>query len=112
MFVFTIAGDTSGNTGFILITDDPITLGTTALNFTRFNGTEELNGGSGIDISDTTVSHIDTSSQSDVTSGAGSAIVDLTFDTFGHVTSATTDSFDGRYVNGSGEAQLLHHEVG
>lgn len=103
MFVFTIAGDTSGNTGFILITDDPITLGSTALDFTRFNGTEELNGGSGIDISGTTVSHIDTSSQSDVTSGAGSAIVDLTFDTFGHVTSATTDSFDGRYVNGSGD---------
>jgi len=27
---------------------------------------------------------------------AGSAIVDLTFDDFGHVTGATTDSFDGR----------------
>jgi len=104
MFVFTIAGDTSGNTGFILITDDPITLGTTALDFTRFNGTEELNAGSGIDISGTTISHIDTSSQSDLVSASGSAITELTFDTFGHVTGATASSFDGRYLNTSGDS--------
>jgi hypothetical protein len=103
LFVFVEAGNTHTNQGFVLSTNDPITLGATSLTFTQFSGAESFTAGSGITQTNNTISHTDTSSQSDVTSASGSAIVDLTFDTFGHVTGATTDSFDGRYVNASGD---------
>ena len=103
LFVFVEAGNTHTNQGFVLSTNDPITLGATSLTFTQFSGAESFTAGSGITQTNNTISHTDTSSQSDVTSASGSAIVDLTFDTFGHVTGATTDSFDSRYVSESGD---------
>jgi len=103
LFVFVEQGTTHANQGFVLSTNDPITLGTTALTFTQFSGAESFTAGAGIDQTNNTISHTDTSTQGNVTSVAGSAIVDLTFDDFGHVTGATTDSFDGRYVSESGD---------
>lgn len=55
----------------------------------------------GIDIVQTgdsyTVAHHDTSSQADVTNTNGNVIQSADFDTFGHVTSATSVDLDGRY---------------
>ena len=103
MFTFTIEGTNNANVGFILISDDPITLGTTALNFARFSGAESLNVGDGLSKSGNEVFHTDTSSQGDVSANAGGAITDITLDTFGHITSASTTDFDGRFVNESGD---------
>jgi len=103
LFVFVEGGDTHTNQGFVLTTNDPITLGTTALAFTQFSGAESFTAGTGITQTNNTISHSDTSTQADVSSSAGSAITDLNFDNFGHVTGASSSSFDNRYVNASGD---------
>jgi hypothetical protein len=103
MFTFTIEGTNNANVGFILISDDPITLGTTALNFARFSGAESLNVGDGLSKSGNELFHTDTSSQGDVSANAGGAITDITLDTFGHITSASTTDFDSRFVLESGD---------
>jgi len=103
LFVFVEGGDTHTNQGFVLTTNDPITLGTTALAFTQFSGAESFTAGAGITQTNNTISHSDTSTQADVSSSAGSAITDLNFDNFGHVTGASSSSFDNRYVNASGD---------
>jgi hypothetical protein len=56
MFTLAVEGSTSGNVGFILITPDPITLGTTSLNFTRFSGIENITAGDGLSKSGSTLS--------------------------------------------------------
>jgi hypothetical protein len=65
LFTLAVEGSTSGNVGFILITDDPITLGTTELDFTRFSGLENIVAGE----------HLNkTGSQIDVVDGPGSGL--------------------------------------
>lgn len=48
LFAFVEEGTTNGNTGWVLTTDAPITLGTTALVFTQFSGSGSITGGSGL----------------------------------------------------------------
>jgi len=56
MFVFVEEGDTNSNRGFTLTTSDPITLGSTSLNFTQFSGAGQINAGDGISKSGDTLS--------------------------------------------------------
>jgi hypothetical protein len=65
MFVLAVEGSTSGNVGFILITPDPITVGTTPLNFTRFSGAEAIDAGDNLQR---------TGSKLDVIDGSGSGL--------------------------------------
>jgi len=51
-----LTGDTQYNTVWILVTPDPITIGTTELEFTLFSTPHELIAGVGIDISGNTIS--------------------------------------------------------
>jgi hypothetical protein len=48
IFVFVEEGTTQGNTGWVLTTDAPITLGTTSLVFTQFSGPGEYVWGNGL----------------------------------------------------------------
>ncbi len=48
MYVFVSEGTANGNNGFVLTTDDPITLGTTALVFTQFSGAGQITAGAGL----------------------------------------------------------------
>jgi len=48
MFTFIEEGATLQDTGWVLITDNPITVGTTALSFTQFTGGEAVTGGAGL----------------------------------------------------------------
>lgn len=57
---FVSEGTTLGNTVWVLTTDGPITLATTALTFTQTNGGQSYTQGTGISISGNTIS-IDTS---------------------------------------------------
>jgi len=111
MFTFTIAGDNNANVGFILITEDPITLGTTPLEFARFSGAESLNVGVGLSKAGNEIFHSDTSSQVDLSSDNSSLITDFTFDDFGHVTSASTSNIDisilaGNALSGGGPVTI------
>lgn len=48
MFVFVTEGTANGDNGFILTTNDTITLGTTALSFTQFSGAGQITAGDGL----------------------------------------------------------------
>ena len=48
LFTFVSEGTVGGNTGWVLTTDNPITLGTTALVFTQFSGAGAYTAGDGL----------------------------------------------------------------
>lgn len=48
LYVFVSEGTTNGNNGYVLTTDDPITLGTTALTFTQFSGAGQITAGNAL----------------------------------------------------------------
>jgi hypothetical protein len=48
LFTFVAEGTTNGDNGFVLTTNDPITVGTTALTFTQFSGAGQITAGSGL----------------------------------------------------------------
>jgi hypothetical protein len=54
--VFTTEGTSNADTGWVLITDDPITVDTTALQWTQFTGAANVIGGAGILKSGSTLS--------------------------------------------------------
>lgn len=49
MFAFVEEGTACGNNGYVLVTDNPITLGTTALTFTQFTGAGQVVAGNGLE---------------------------------------------------------------
>jgi len=55
-FTFVETGNTNGGSGWVLVTQDPITIGTTELDFTQFSSTGSLTAGNGIDITNGTIS--------------------------------------------------------
>lgn len=48
LFVFVSEGTGNGNNGYTLVTDDPITLGTTQLTFTQSSGAGQITAGAGL----------------------------------------------------------------
>lgn len=66
MFVLAVEGSESGNVGFVLITPNPIDVGVTPLNFTRFSGAESIEAGDNLQ---RTGSRLDVSPQ-----GSGSGL--------------------------------------
>jgi len=48
LFVFVKEGTTNADNGYVLTTNDPITLDTTALSFTQFSGAGQITGGDGL----------------------------------------------------------------
>lgn len=48
MYVFVSEGTVSADMGYVLTTNDPITLGTTALSFTQFSGAGQITAGTGL----------------------------------------------------------------
>lgn len=49
MFTFVTNGTTNGDTGWVLTTDNPITLGTTGLTFAQFSGTGQIVAGEALE---------------------------------------------------------------
>ena len=90
-FTFVEEGTLYGNTGWVLTTDNPITLGTTALTFTQFSGTGTFTAGSGLTLNGTEFSV-------DVTPSSGSASLTNT----GGAVEVKLNTADGLEVTGSG----------
>lgn len=65
MFVFVEEGTTNGDTGWVLTTDDTITLGSTSLAFTQFTGAGTITAGAGLTKTGSTI---------DVVSGNGGIV--------------------------------------
>ena len=102
MFVFVSEGTTNADSGWVLTTNDTITLGTTALAFAQFSGAGQITAGNGLSKSGNTISAVgtagrivvsagidlDTVSRSD--SGSGNVVVGVTTDSYGRVTSVAS----------------------
>lgn len=58
MFTFVQTGDTLADTGWVLTTNNPITLNTTGLTFSQFSGAGTYIEGNGIDITGNTISAV------------------------------------------------------
>lgn len=56
LFVFVEEGTANANRGFVLVTADPITVDSTALDFTQFSGAGQISAGSGLNKSGDTLS--------------------------------------------------------
>lgn len=74
-FCFVEEGTENGDSGFVLTTDETITLGTTALTFTQFSGAGQVIAGDGISKSGNTVS-VDLDSDSGLSVSASGLKID------------------------------------
>jgi hypothetical protein len=75
---------------YVMNTEGTITFGTTDINFTQISSAAIYSAGSGLDLTGTTFSHTDTSSQSSVNNSGNTFIQDVTLDGFGHVTALSS----------------------
>lgn len=116
MFVFVEEGTVHGNDGFVLTTDGPITLGTTALTFTQFSGAGQFVGGQGISISGNEISVNTDDSTIEVNSNAlrivpggvtNSQIADDTIDLAAKVTGVLPEVNGGTGESTYTDGQLL-----
>jgi hypothetical protein len=69
-FTFIEEGTAYADSGWVLATNNPIVVDTTALSFTQFSGAGSFTGGNGIDITGTVIS-VDTASANGMTFNAG-----------------------------------------
>ena len=91
LFTFVEEGTTNGNTGYVLTSDNPITLGSTNLVFSQFSGVGTFTAGAGITLAGTEFSV-------DVTPTSGSASLTNT----GGAVEVKTNTNDGLEVTASG----------
>lgn len=97
-FFFVEEGTTNADSGFVLSTNDDITVGTTALTFTQFSGTGQIVAGDGLAKSGSTLSvNVDDSTleiSSDTLQVHSSYSGQTSIDTLGTVTTGTWNATD------------------
>jgi phage-related tail fiber protein len=98
-YMFVEEGTAFADTGWVLITNNPIVLGTTALTYTQFNGAGSIIAGNGLTSTGNTFDVVGTAGRivsnannidlatSGVTAGA---YIGFTVDTYGRITAVTT----------------------
>ena len=98
LYCFVEEGTAASDTGWVLTTDNPIILGTTALTFVQFTGLGQITAGNGLTKVGSTISAITANSAQIVVGVSG---IDLaTAGTAGTYSSVTTDAY-GRVTAGS-----------
>ena len=100
MFTFIAEGTTNADSGWVLTTNDPITLDTTSLTFAQFSGAGQITTGAGLTKTGNTIDVASTGGGSltinadsiNLTSGIATAGTyrSVTVDTYGRVTAGTT----------------------
>lgn len=99
-YMFVEEGATCGDTGWLLITDDPIVLDTTDLVYTQFNGVGSVSDGAGLSFAGNTL-NVGTADPNRIvvnadnidlatTGVAANTYIGFTVDSYGRVTSVTT----------------------
>lgn len=123
MFTFVAEGSTNADSGWVLTTNDAITLGTTALVFAQFSGAGQITAGAGLTKNGSTIDvgtasssrivvnadSIDLASvtQSDGSGAAGTSFVQaVTRDSYGRVTGITTGSVQDASTSAKGIASF------
>jgi len=111
--IATLGGDLKSSNGEIIWNDSATEIPDSAMgsisNSTLTNSSITVNGGTDISGGSAslggslTIDHADTSTQGNVSAGAGAAITDINLDGRGHTTSISTTDFDSRFVLESGD---------
>jgi hypothetical protein len=93
LFTFVEEGTDNGNSGFVLTTDNPITVGTTGLTFAQFSGAGQITAGNGLTKTGNTIDAVGTTDR--ITVNANSIDISSTYvgqstiTTLGTVTTGT-----------------------
>lgn len=108
LFVFVTEGTTNADSGWVLTTNDPITLGSTALTFTQFSGAGQVVAGNGLTKTGNTLDVV-TANSGRIVVNADS--IDLaTAGTAGTYRSVTTDAY-GRVTSGTNPTTLAGYGI-
>lgn len=99
-YMFVEEGAAAGDTGWLLITDNPITLGTTGLTYTQFNGVGSIVAGAGVEFTGNTL-NVGTANVNRIvvnandidlatTGVSANTYIGFSVDSYGRITSVTT----------------------
>lgn len=122
MFTFVTEGTTNADSGWVLTTNDTITLGTTSLAFAQFSGAGQITAGNGLTKTGNTINAVgtagrivanadsidlDTVSRTNSTGSAGVSFVQtVTTDSYGRVTAVTTGPIQDATTSDKGIASF------
>jgi len=99
MYCFVEEGTVNADSGWVLITNDTITLGSTSLTFAQFNGLGQITAGTGLSKTGNTLNHSNSVTGATIAEGGISRtlayggvfnVPSVTYDNQGHVTSTTS----------------------
>lgn len=104
MFTFVEEGTTHADSGWVLSTNNPITLGTTALTFTQFSGTGQITAGAGLTKTGSTLDVVGTAGRISVAADsvdiASTYVGQTSITTLGTVTTGTWAGTDIAVADG------------
>jgi len=108
MFTFVAEGSTNADSGWVLSTNDTITLGTTALTFAQFSGAGQITAGAGLTKSGNTIDAVGTADRITVNANsidiASTYVGQSTITTLGTVTTGTWNATTIAIANGGTNA--------
>lgn len=111
MFTFIEEGTTNADSGWVLTTDNPITVGTTPLTFTQFSGAGQIEAGNGLTKTGNTINAVGTADRITVTSDAidiaSTYVGQSTITTLGTITTGTWNGTTIGVANGGTGATTL-----
>ena len=122
LFTFVSEGTANADSGWVLTTNDTITLGTTSLAFAQFSGAGQITAGAGLTKNGNTIDAVgtagrivvnadnidlDTVSQTDGSGSSGTSFIQsVTRDSYGRVTGVTTASVQDASTSAKGIASF------
>jgi hypothetical protein len=109
MFTFVEEGTANADSGWVLTTDNPITLGTTGLTFTQFSGAGQITAGAGLTKTGSTLD-VGTASASRIVVNADSIDLATTGVSAGTFKSVTVDTY-GRVTGGTNPTTLAGYGI-
>lgn len=109
MFVFVEEGTSNADSGWVLTTDSPITLGTTSLAFTQFSGAGQITAGAGLTKTGNTLD-VGTASASRIVVNADNIDLATTGVSAGTYKSVTVDTY-GRITGGTNPTTLAGYGI-